>query len=1007
MASSVGATALGSSSHLPPPPGSTMSDTGMTVDLPVAISGTAPATVPGIIPGAPALPNGVLTGMPTPISPAGAPSHQTNNPDPSRSIDPNNPNAQRIIKRRAPVACRRCRRMRSKCIHNGAKPPCQGCAAAGVSLDECVFPMRGVPDYDRDYRHPRMKGDKARKDDTVRSQAYSHRARHSGGSGASASPGTIAGGSHHFDHTLGAAMSTDPWDLLPPLNQIIEAVEMFTRQYFQLGFIPLQAFVQQLLEQPRSTSPFMLLGVLSVSARMTPSLVSTHGGAVATAEFYMERASSVALAELYQEPTLARCQAFYLLSLAQQGSGYRNRSFVNLGIALRMAILMRLHREDTYDLGGGHNGRSANKSSADDLPSAPVATTPSMVQKAESARRTLWMLYSQDNLHASPSAPVSLAANDISLLLPCDEDDFNNGVIPKTRAALEDTPPARQDPSLVSTPARSLFATLMQSHQLWGRVLRGAVGQAKKEGKEGKGYVVGDHPRDPKSEYAAISAKLKAWEDSLPPSHLWSKDLMRIYKAQGLDLAYTAITMVTRLCNIVIRRAYLSQMLSKSGSVQDRAFFEKMSGELFQNVRGLFTQIDYWNQVREASDSTGAQLAIFCVYLCSLMAAYLFKYPTLCPDKAITGEGKTMLDRTMEILQQSTSVWPLAQRWIESVEKVRDASQNVLLVSLAPGSHEGGMAEGKDPIPSALHPPPTYSAPVGPSNTPFDDRRQRARQFGPNSPHTRSASPSIGNIPFGANGVGSSSMVHSSSSGGANGLGINSHGSSSRRQPPLRMLLPPPHPSNPSPNMASATAAHYAPTSAVSSPPSGISTNSGMVTPTQQQPMHHRVSPHGMAAHASVGMSSGTISPRLSGSLPGVDAATSVISPTMPSVSGVQQRTLLPDGRMGILVPGFGGADNMTNSTNNVEAAAGLDGMIPHSVYPQQQQQQPHHHPFTQLDMSMMGHGSPAAALFAGNSIMPDFRDLAVLPDDGFQNNLQMFMNGPSVQSATTWDSFI
>ena len=562
------------------------------------------------MPGTPTIPNGVPTGMPIPVPPAGAPpSHQATNPDPSQPADPNNPNAQRVIKRRAPVACRRCRRMRSKCIHNGAKPPCQGCAAAGVSLDECVFPMRGVPDYDREYRHPRMKGDKARKDGTVHSQVYSHRAQHSGGSCASASPGAMTGGSHHFDLPLGAATTTDPWDLLPPLDQIIEAVEMFTRQYFQLGFIPLQAFVRQLREQPRSVSPFMLLGILSVSARMTPSLVAAHGGAVTTAELYMDRASSVALAELYQEPTLARCQAFYLLSLAQQGSGYRNRSFVNLGIALRMAILMRLHREDTYDLSGDHNSRPRSKPSANDK------TTPGMVQKAESARRTLWMLYSQDNLHASPSAPVSLAANDISLLLPCDEDDFNNGVVPKMRAALEDTPPARQDPSLVSTPARSLFATLMQSHQLWGRVLRGAVGQTKR-GR--KGYVAGDHPRDPKSEYAAISAKLKAWEDSLPANHHWSKDLMRMYKAHGLDLAYTAITMVTRLCNIVIRRAYLSQMLGKSGSVQDRAFFETMSGELFQNVRGLFAQIDYWNQVREASDSTGAQLAVCCAVLLAL-----------------------------------------------------------------------------------------------------------------------------------------------------------------------------------------------------------------------------------------------------------------------------------------------------------------------------------------------------------------------------------------------------
>lgn len=168
--------------------------------------------------------------------------------------------------------------------------------------------------------------------------------------------------------TSGTGLPADLWDLLPPLEQVIDAVNMFTRQYFQLGFIPRHTFVQQLRQQPRSVSVFLLLSLLSVSGRMTPSLVEAYGGAGPTAELFMDRASTVALTELYQEPTLSRCQAFYLLSLAQQGSGYRNKSYVNLGIALRMAILMKLHREESYTL--------------DD-------PTPAMVQNAESARRTL------------------------------------------------------------------------------------------------------------------------------------------------------------------------------------------------------------------------------------------------------------------------------------------------------------------------------------------------------------------------------------------------------------------------------------------------------------------------------------------------------------------------------------------------------------------------------------------------------------------------------------------
>ncbi|KAL1892884.1 hypothetical protein Sste5346_006777 [Sporothrix stenoceras] len=881
----------------------------------------------------------------------------------------NNANAQRIIKRRSPVACRRCRRMRSKCVHNGAKPPCEGCRAAGVSLDDCVFPARGAPDMDREYRHPRMKGDKARKEGN-----RANRAQLSGG--VSASPG----GRPPFDNGAmttegGVPLPADPWELLPPLEQVIDAVDMFMRQYFQLGFIPRHTFVQQLREQPQSVSVFLLLSLLSVSARMTPSLVEAYGGAGPTAELFMDRASAVALTELYQEPTLPRCQAFYLLSLAQQGSGYRNRSFVNLGIALRMAILMQLHREETYALEN---------------------PTQAMIQKAESARRTLWMLYSQDNLHAGPLAPIALAACDITTLLPSNEEDFNDGVIPKTRAALEDTPPARAKPMLVNSPTRSLFASLMQSHQLWGTVLRRAVTNNRN--------VV---PWDSNSEYSAIKQKLNDWESRLPTEHRWSRELLRHFKSQNLDLAYMAVTMVTRLCNIIIRKAYLPYMLAEKGPKQQQEYWRTMSGELFRNVKDLFTQIDCWIEEREPGDGTGAQLAIFCVYSCGLMAAYLCKYPKLCPDAATTREGKHMLDRTMGILSQSTSVWPLARRWMESVEKLLAADTKSLTVS---NSHEGGMAEGKDPIPSALHPPLASLAPSGPSNTPFDDRRQLARQLGPDSPHARSASPSVG---------GNLSNGH----GGANGTG---HGpihlpqlrtDASLINSPLR--LPPPQPS---PNLvtnATSSAPHYstAPPALALPPPAphNLQLGGGMRTPTSFS--HGQNTPH--VQHLPQSPSHQGAEHMSQNGMPGVSPAQQPHPPSMAQASQGHH----PDGRInGMVMQRFDGG--ATNTTEEAEAAAVLaSGMVSHGgvmgyganqMHHQQPQPQPQHdNPYGAQHLPDHGHGMHTDPL-TGNGIpmmgqmqATGFYDPAMLidlPDDGFQGELQFFTQG-TAQAGAPWAS--
>lgn len=121
---------------------------------------------------------------------------------------------------------------------------------------------------------------------------------------------------------------TDEWDRLPPLPDLIDGINRFTRYYFQHGFIPKQQFPARLHHDPRSVSVFLVVCILSISARLTPALAARYGSGIQAAEFFMERASQLAYGELYQEPTLERCQGFYLLSIAQQGSGLKNMSYV-------------------------------------------------------------------------------------------------------------------------------------------------------------------------------------------------------------------------------------------------------------------------------------------------------------------------------------------------------------------------------------------------------------------------------------------------------------------------------------------------------------------------------------------------------------------------------------------------------------------------------------------------------------------------------------------------------
>ncbi|KAF9879563.1 hypothetical protein CkaCkLH20_03106 [Colletotrichum karsti] len=552
------------------------------------------------------------------------------------------------IKRRAPIACR------------------------------SVFPQRGQPDNDREYRHPRMRAEKAAKRE-------SDKARRNASDSVPRGPGAAA-----------LRKPADEWDLLPPLPEIIDAVHVFTRKYFQLGFIPKELLPQQLHRDHRSVSVFLVLGILSVSARFSPALTERYGGEIKAVDYFMERASNLALSELYQEPTLERCQAFYLLSLAQQGSGWSHRSYINIGIATRMAVLMHLHREEFYKMKN---------------------PTREMIIRAESARRTLWMLHSQDNLHCGALSPVSLAANDITALLPSNEDDFANGREPFSRAALEDTPPARDNPALIHQPSRSLFASLIQAHYYWGKVARRAMATMKSA-----------NPWDPTSEYAIMANQLKNWEQKLPSDHRWSMVLLKGHKTVGEDLAYLGVTMITKLCNIVLRRAYLDNII-KTGEKdpQRRAFFSSMSDDLFRNVRELYEQVDAQFSVRSSEEGVGAQMASFCVYSCGLFSTYLVKYKNICSDKSIVAQAPNMLQRCMSILIESKQTWPLASRWLESLERFsRDPKA-------AAYSLEGSMADGNDRTLRPLHPSPsTFTKPraetpkyqlPGPPPTPLNEKK--------------------------------------------------------------------------------------------------------------------------------------------------------------------------------------------------------------------------------------------------------------------------------------------
>lgn len=455
----------------------------------------------------------------------------------------------------------------------------------------------------------------------------------------------------------------------PPHEEIVAGCRVFVSSYFQLGFLPKAIFIEAITRSLNSISPFLLSCILSISARFTPSLLRRYGSSGRATENFLQIARAMASAEMYK-PSLERTQGFFLLAISEWGNGDKERSSMDMGVAVRMASILKLHREETYYL----------------PPNAPAE----QVIRAEAARRTFWMIHSQEDLQAGYSSPAPFPPEDITARLPCSEHDFAFGVNPTPRSVLSGTVPSLSQPEAARSQQRCLFATLIQTHHLWGQVARRACRSDLKAN--------GSEPWEPASEYRILTDELRNFEEEVPERHRWSLWNLRGWRDEQMHLAYLAIVMVLRVSNIVERRIYLDEILfsvnNPHNTLSPRTkgapenFWKTMSNELFVNVQELFEQIDAFYSMRSRDEGFPA-IVVFCVYICGSLASYLWRYPQLCPR--VAGRAEEMSLRCVQVLNGLHRAWPTSTRWNQGLQQIASPLSSVA------GSFSGSSSSGDSP----------------------------------------------------------------------------------------------------------------------------------------------------------------------------------------------------------------------------------------------------------------------------------------------------------------------
>lgn len=149
--------------------------------------------------------------------------------------------------------------------------------------------------------------------------------------------------------------------------------------------------MHQLQTTPESLSVFLLLSMLSISARFTPTLVQRYETPSKAAQVFAKRAQTLVGEEILGAPTLDRAQAFFLCSIWNWGSGYRDRSWVFLGIAARSKIDLYFRQRSFSPSPVASVLRLSQEESFGLRPDSPV----DQIIHAEVCRRSWWVIFSE------------------------------------------------------------------------------------------------------------------------------------------------------------------------------------------------------------------------------------------------------------------------------------------------------------------------------------------------------------------------------------------------------------------------------------------------------------------------------------------------------------------------------------------------------------------------------------------------------------------------------------
>ncbi|PKC11181.1 hypothetical protein RhiirA5_354612 [Rhizophagus irregularis] len=313
----------------------------------------------------------------------------------------------------------------------------------------------------------------------------------------------------------------------------IEIIEHLASCFFryidiQLSIFHEATFMRQL--RHNKVSAFLVYAMCAVSSRYATHPAIVRKPPYTAGEQFANVATKMIL-QSFDYPSVEYVQAFILLTLHNFGTCKGPRAWMYIGMAIRMAQEIGLHKIDE---------------TASGAQPVKLKSEATFIQK-ETKRRIFWACFLLDRYSACAlGRPTLIDEDDCDVRLPCNEAIWNYDH-PFSKSLIEgyfNEVHVKRD-SRINLTNNGLCACFISVAALLGRVTQ-FVNRSKPANSL--------PPWDPQSQFSILANELDMWYNSLSPHYTYSKERLQKLMTNGTGVIFSSLHLLFNATVIVLNR---------------------------------------------------------------------------------------------------------------------------------------------------------------------------------------------------------------------------------------------------------------------------------------------------------------------------------------------------------------------------------------------------------------------------------------------------------------------